>query len=315
MSEMHDDAVVQSSPTLGERLRQAREAKKYSITEVAAQLRLPKEIVSYMENQQWDKLHGRTYARGYFASYVKFLGLPFDEMLAVFNLDYTSSEPVLNLMPPSPDSHQKPLPWLMMTVVAVLLLVIWLAFQQWQKTQAIEAVSLTETEQLESDSGFNESVVEPLTPEMKPIDSDTAEQGGQLQPVVQTAEALGMSEERLSEITAVEEDAVINEQTQPVEQVSVSSETRDEQTVIQTESILKLTFTGECWVEVTNADSQVLVSKVMQAEQSILLKSDQPLNILLGRAKVAAVTFNNQSVDLTPHLDGDVARLTLGVES
>jgi len=305
MSEMHDEQIVKSSPTLGERLRQAREAKKYSIAEVAAQLRLPKEIVSAMEAQQWDKLHGRTYARGYFASYVKFLGLPFDEMLAVFNLDYTSPEPALNLMPPSPDSQPKPLPWLMLSVVAGLLLVIWLAFQQWQQTQAIDAVALSET-----DNSFSESVVEPLTPEMNPVDTDTEELP--LQAVVQSAEDLGMTEESLGEITAAEEIDTITIET---EQVSVTPQITDEQTATETEAVLKLSFSGECWVEVTNADSQVLVSKVMQAEQSLLLKSDQPLNILLGRAKVANVTFNNQSVDLTPYMSGDVARLTLGVES
>jgi cytoskeleton protein RodZ len=78
---------------------------------------------------------------------------------------------------------------------------------------------------------------------------------------------------------------------------------------------LKLSFSGECWVEVTDTEAKVLVSKVMRAQDSVELSSELPLKILLGHAEVATVIFNNQQVDLMPFTQGNVARLTLGVES
>jgi len=314
MNEAHDDDIVvaTSSPSLGERLQQTREAKKYSIAEVAAQLRLTKDIVHYMETQQWDKLHGRTYARGYFASYVKFLGLPFDEMLAVFNLEYSVNEPGINLMQRGRSKEDKQFPWFMFALIAIVLLVIWLAFQQWQQTQALEQSLLSDDEQTETDDSFSPSVVEPLTENSSTNAQPQTEQTAPEK--ARTAEDLGTSENNLNEITATEASSTAAGISEANTQLSVE-EMQAAEAVPTEESTLQLSFSGECWLEVTNADSQVLVSKVMRAEQSILLKSEQPLSILLGRSDVASVTFNNQPVDLTPYTEGDVARLTLGAES
>lgn len=309
MNEARDNDIVvaSSSPSLGEQLRQARESKKYSIAEVAAQLRLTKDIVNYMETQQWDKLHGRTYARGYFASYVKFLGLPFDEMLAVFNLEYSVSEPSLNLLQTGREQEDKQFPWFMLALMVVVTLVIWLAFQQWQQTQVITPSPLSESEQTDTEDNFSPSIVEPLDTQPVTVEKMAPD-------AAKTAEQLGTSANNLDEIIATEAVTTAAGTIDTSTTSTLSSEQATETPMIE-ESTLQLSFTGECWVEVTNADSQVLVSKVMRADQSLLLKSDQPLNVLLGRAAAASLTFNNQSVDLSPYIDGDIARLTLGVES
>lgn len=309
MNEARDNDIVvaSSSPSLGEQLQQARESKKYSIAEVAAQLRLTKDIVNYMETQQWDKLHGRTYARGYFASYVKFLGLPCDEMLAIFNLEYSVSEPSLNLLQTGREQGEKPFPWFMLALVVVVILVIWLAFQQWQQTQVIQQSSLSDIEQADTEDSFSPSIVEPL--DTQPVTLEPTAVDG-----VQTAEQLGTSANNLDEIIATEAVTTAAGTSDTSTTPTLLPEPAVDASAIE-ESTLQLSFSGECWVEVTNADSQVLVSKVMRADQSLLLKSDQPLNVLLGRAEAASLTFNNQSVDLSPYMDGDIARLTLGVES
>jgi len=309
MSDAQADDIVlaTSSPSIGARLQQAREAKKYSVAEVAAQLRLTKEIVNYMETQQWDKLHGRTYARGYFASYVKFLGLPFDEMLAVFNDEYRTNEPGLNLFQHGHGQQERQFPWFMLALIGIVMVVIWLAFQQWQQTQALQQADLSDVESVETDDTFSPSIVEPL-------DAIQPSNEAMATAAEQTAEELGIAANNLDEITATEAVTTAPDVVDNDSQATMTEKPATEPLPGE-ESTLQLSFSGECWVEVTNADSQVLVSKVMRADQSILLKSDQPLSILLGRAKAASVTYNNQSVDLSPHMQGDVARLTLGVES
>jgi len=179
---------------------------------------------------------------------------------------------------------------------------------------------LSQSEQMDTINGLSDDKVVPLTAQPDVSDTASNEETAQLttaEAQTVSAESLGMTEDSLDEITATEVvstgSEVSDELTVPA--VAATTDEQSEETFAQTESILKMSFSGECWVEVTNADSQVLVSKVMQADQSLLLKSDQPLNVLLGHAKVAAVTFNNESVDLTPFIDGNIARLTLGVES
>jgi cytoskeleton protein RodZ len=313
MTEQQQEPVVEThSANLGAQLKQARESKKYSVAEVAAQLRLTKDIVGYLENQQWDKLNGRTYARGYFASYVKFLGLPHDEMLAVFNLEYSATEPAVNLTQHGHGVDDKPFPWLMLFVVAIVLGAGWYAYQQWQITQQVESQSAN-SEPAEQASSFENSVVEPMASNELPVFEQDEVLPETLAPeeAFETTESLGLDEEDLSEISATES---ILPETEPLESVQQAEITETEPEPI-TASTLKLSFSGECWVEVTNADAKVLVSKVMRAQDSLELSSEQPLKVLLGRAEVATVIFNNQHVDLSPHTQGNVARLTLGVES
>jgi cytoskeleton protein RodZ len=318
MSEQQQEPVAEThSANLGEQLRQAREQKKYSIAEVAAQLRLTKDIVSHLENQQWDKLNGRIYARGYFASYVKFLGLPHDEMLAVFNLEYSASEPTLNLNQHRHGVNESPFPWLMLFFVVIVLLVGWFAYQQWQVEQmATQTSSDDQTEEFAAEgSNFMEPV--PATPTEIVVDepavvAEPLSTGSEYD----SADELALAQNDLSEPDAGE--------LMPEQDVAVEPEAETEQAVIEPEpvpepeapaSTLKLSFSGECWVEVTNSESKVLVSKVMRAQDSLELSSELPLKLLLGRAEFATVIFNNQQVDLSPFTQGNVARLTLGVES
>jgi cytoskeleton protein RodZ len=318
MSEQQQEPVVEThSANLGEQLRQAREQKKYSIAEVAAQLRLTKDIVSHLENQQWDKLNGRIYARGYFASYVKFLGLPHDEMLAVFNLEYSASEPTLNLNQHRHGVNESPFPWLMLFFVGIVLLVGWFAYQQWQTAQMVTQTSSDDqTEEFAAEgSNFMEPV--PATPteivaDEPAVVAEPLSTGSEYD----SADELALAQNELSDPDAGE--------SMLEQDVVVEPEAETEQAVIEPEpvpepeapaSTLKLSFSGECWVEVTNSESKVLVSKVMRAQDSLELSSELPLKLLLGRAEFATVIFNNQQVDLSPFTQGNVARLTLGVES
>lgn len=318
MSETYDEPVVErSSPSLGERLRQAREAKKYTVAEVAAQLRLTKDIVIYLENQNWERLNGRTYARGYFASYVKFLGLPYEEMLAVFNLEYTATEPELNLRQHGHSVHDKSLPWFILVLIVVLLVVAWLGYQRWQNSQLFQKSALDTSEETTSmpRDEFNDSVVEPIlnTPTLAETENDEVIPAFNEATLAATVDELGLSDDSLDEINATEElDSAESSDSETTDAPEVSQPAESEQA---TASTLRLSFSGECWVEVTNADAKVLVSKVMQARDSLELSSQQPLSILLGRADAATVVFNNQQVDLKPFTQGVVARLTLGVES
>jgi cytoskeleton protein RodZ len=322
MSETHDEPVMSSdSPSIGDRLREAREAKNYTLAEVAAQLRLTKDIIAHMEDQEWDKLNGRTYARGYFANYVKFLGLPYEEMLAVFNLEYSAKEPAINLKHRGQSVNERAFPWFMLALIAIILVVIWLAYQQWQQTQALGQSPATPESQSAAveDEGFNDSVVEPIQNDSTQQNTRSPQQD-EAAPVTQeslsaTADALGLSDENLKEINAAEQ---INSAagTAAGQQPGMTPLQAESQQQAATEtSTLHLSFSEECWVEVTNADAKVLVSKKMQANDSLELSSDKSLSVLLGRATAATVYFNNEQVDLKPYTRGDVARLTLGVES
>jgi len=155
MSEV-DEVVIEQAMSAGERLRIAREEKKLTIAEVAAQLRLVKTYVEHLENGQWEHLHGRAYARGYFSSYVKFLNLPEHEMLSAFNHEYktvASEAPAIKRF----DIETKGFPWFSFFFGLIALGIAGFAYQQWYQNDKLVEYGLSEPQ---GEVTFSDSVVE-----------------------------------------------------------------------------------------------------------------------------------------------------------
>lgn len=71
MDETEPDDVM----TVGQRLREAREAKGLSIEEIAAQTRIPTRHLASLEISDWDKLPAPTYSVGFAKNYAGAVGL------------------------------------------------------------------------------------------------------------------------------------------------------------------------------------------------------------------------------------------------
>ena len=70
---MDDDEV--SEVTVGQRLRAAREDKKLSLEDVAAQTRIPRRHLESLEESDWERLPAPTYTMGFAKSYATAVGL------------------------------------------------------------------------------------------------------------------------------------------------------------------------------------------------------------------------------------------------
>jgi cytoskeleton protein RodZ len=62
-------------PTVGERLRAAREKKRLSLEDIAAQTRIPRRHLESIEKAEWDSLPAPTYTIGFAKSYALAVGL------------------------------------------------------------------------------------------------------------------------------------------------------------------------------------------------------------------------------------------------
>ena len=72
---LDDEPIESAVPTAGERLRTAREEKKLSLEDIAAQTRIPQRHLESIENAEWDKLPAPTYTIGFAKSYASAVGL------------------------------------------------------------------------------------------------------------------------------------------------------------------------------------------------------------------------------------------------
>jgi cytoskeleton protein RodZ len=307
-----DAQVVEITQTLGDRLREAREAKKFSIAEVAAQLRFTKETLLFMENEQWEKLHGRAYARGYFSNYVKFLGLPEDEMLAAFNIEYKvkQSEPIT----PLGSKKKATIPWMAILFILVALGLTGFAYKHWLQSQS-ETEKNTVQEQAwpvpqdenETFDAFEESVVEPLTDRIVETPTPSNVDLNAVGDDNESNEAQGNMAEEIQELESND-----IENFEPVAAEVNLPVSNDE--IVLSGGVLELFSLQDCWVEVRDAESNILLYQTITKNETVTVEGSLPLNVILGSAVGVSVKFNDSLFDTTPYIQGGVAKFTLGNE-
>lgn len=72
---MDEDLVESDVPTVGQRLRAAREEKGLSLEDIAAQTRIPRRHLESIETGEWELLPAPTYTTGFAKSYASAVGL------------------------------------------------------------------------------------------------------------------------------------------------------------------------------------------------------------------------------------------------
>jgi len=76
-----------SSTPFGEHLKREREMRGVSIEEVSAATRISTRFLEAMENDQWERLPGGVFNRGFIRSIARFLGLDEDGLVAEYALE------------------------------------------------------------------------------------------------------------------------------------------------------------------------------------------------------------------------------------
>lgn len=142
---MEEETEVTELPTVGERLRAAREEKGFSLEDIAAETRIPRRHLVGLENADWERLPAPTYTIGFAKSYAGAVGLDRadigdqlrDEMGGVRKLPSTveTFEPV--------DPARTMPRWLVLSAIAAIILVVvlfsWMRDRSLTGEQAAEA--------------------------------------------------------------------------------------------------------------------------------------------------------------------------------
>lgn len=77
---------------VGQRLREERLKKKLTLDEVSRNIRIRVNFLSAIEKGEYQKLPSRAYAYGFIKNYAEFLGLPKQEMLALFRREFNEDK-------------------------------------------------------------------------------------------------------------------------------------------------------------------------------------------------------------------------------
>lgn len=119
----------------GQRLREAREAAHLSAAEVASRMRLEPHIIERLENDEYDRLHGPTFVRGYLSGYARLLNLPERPILEAYERHGFGPPALVSELGAKTEVHVSDFPVRMTTYVIAGLLVV-LVVMWWQSRQA-----------------------------------------------------------------------------------------------------------------------------------------------------------------------------------
>lgn len=78
--------------TVGEVLKQTREAKFYTLEEVEKATKIRKGLLQALEEDGWEKLPPPTFVQGFIKNYAKFLGLENEKLLAIFRREFSDKK-------------------------------------------------------------------------------------------------------------------------------------------------------------------------------------------------------------------------------
>lgn len=135
---MDEDLVEPDVPTVGTRLRAAREEKGLSLEDIAAQTRIPRRHLESIEGADWDNLPAPTYTVGFAKSYASAVGLDRTEIGDQLRDEMGGARPMATtteVFEPADPARTMP-KWLVFGAIgAVILLVV---LMSWLNERSLE---------------------------------------------------------------------------------------------------------------------------------------------------------------------------------
>ncbi|MGI4837526.1 MAG: RodZ domain-containing protein [Janthinobacterium lividum] len=351
MKAAHPEVVAGTFAHPGEVLRQAREDKGWSQSDVAVRLNLTVSSLNNLETGAFDKLPGHTFARGYIRAYAKLLGMDQTPLVQAFdqatgtNAQGSNVHGLGRIEEPVRLSHN------ILRIVSLLLLILVIGggFLWWQdqagqrgKDQNAAAIDHVEVEGADGTTRVH-PIDEPQVPATAPTATpgqpnalalpqgvppvDPATTGTPASPASQAATAAPTTGSALplNPATHAPGAATAPAATVPTTPASTAHvppantpfapsapAAPDVQAPVAGAGQVNIQFVADCWTQVTDGTGKVLVSGLKRTGDTLDLSGKPPFAVRLGFAKGAQITYNGEAVDVAKYTSGQTARLKLG---
>jgi cytoskeletal protein RodZ len=106
--------------SFGELLKREREMREVTLNEVTVATRIPPRFLEAFEREEWEKLPGGVFNRGFVRAIARYLGLNEESLLSEYDLAYGEQQPLV--APSIEDRIPSPSKWIMVAAVLGLLL-------------------------------------------------------------------------------------------------------------------------------------------------------------------------------------------------
>jgi len=306
-------SVVQS---VGHLLRNARTAKGLSIDDVSRQLRLSAQQIEAIEKEDFEKLPGRTFLRGFIRNYANLVQLdpiPLLQMLPESTRVISTYErtPFKNKQISFSSNREKPGNHSL--IIAIILFAIILGayflFENggWNKNSDISAAS-EETKETKTESATASVEIQlPLPGVVKNTFNTSDLPANKPSDVSNTVSG---AENAAAQADAKAESAAENKSV--VEKAEKTEKTEKTAAVDKNTGHLYFKFTGDSWIKVVDGKGATVFEQLKKSGSEQIVTGKRPLSLVIGNASGVNLTYNDKEIDISSYKrQGGTARFTL----
>ncbi len=287
------ETVEVPRPTIGERLRQARESQGLDLAEVAERLHLKRATVIDLEEENFDRLPARVFVRGYYRNYARLLGLPEEPLLQAFDDRCPEGEECAGAPPVVAQGVRREI----RSNHGLVRLVTWLV-----AISVVAAVGLWWRDQAKRTQA---PVAEPVAEASGTVESGRAAEQDGASPPSEPAAAAQVAAPPLVE--------PVEPTREPAPSATAATEVEPAATEPEAPSppVVELRFTQDSWVDVRGAEGSFKLVGTRRAGEAIRLEGRPPYRFILGNAHGVEVRVNGEPYDFSSRTRRNVARFTL----
>ena len=297
----------------GELLKTAREAKGLTQEDVARKLNFLPLYVPALENEKFEPLHSVTFIKGYLRAYARFLEIDADEVLRCFAVHHPHlvkqevHQPI-EVMKPEKNTSS----WLFKLLSLVVIIALAGAIIVWWQSRTIETLPNVSNQGIQVDTLDGNTIMAPLK-----IDETTSVKSVEIE--AKKADQLTADEVKALQVTTTDKPQdqskviepatakpVVIKEEKPVAAVKPPPAAKVPPKYINGDlaaatagnnSLVALSFTNECWVEVKDNTGRMLHASLMQTNDQVVLEGKPPFQVVFGNGTVAKIFYAGKAFD------------------
>ncbi len=324
----------------GRRLREARNAGRLSLDDVALRLRLDRRVVDALERDDYRDLPEPTFVRGYLRGYARLLGLPPGPIVEAYDRQGHAPPGLVPDIASRPQVRSTDAPVRLVTYaivgVLVTLGVLWWRFERAPEPVPLDLAGLTTAPATASAPTSppalrpEPSVAAPPTPAVPATPATPAPAAAAATARAADAPATGRPAPAAAPATPAASAAPTvaaalvsaGQAAQPPVAPTVAAAPAGPGQAAQLAVAppapaggpdrLVLRLKHDSWVEVYERGGKRLFFNQAKAGQTLSLSGSPPFRVILGYARDAQVEYNGAPFDTAPHTSRDIARFSVG---
>ncbi|MCK9533780.1 MAG: helix-turn-helix domain-containing protein [Pseudomonas sp.] len=317
------------SIAVGHILREARLAASWTVSDVAKKLNLTANAVEFIESDQFDRLPGTTFTRGYIRSYAKILGLDATQLAKQFDQHVNSNnamQSVVQSIDHVGEARRISRGMLQFSLFVVFLIVLSVAYYIWQSFNSVDANDSGQSavfDRVEVERADGSVHIQTLDePEDQALafvleENQSVGQGVLLEP--ETAEPRAADAPNTPVLPATIAAAapvtplIVDPSARQSESGDNAVKPAQENTALDVGiGAVQLNFVNDCWLRIVDADGKELMSGLKRAGEQLSVTGKAPLDVHLGYATGVSIIYNGEPVDFSSAIRGATARIKLG---